>query len=114
MVRFLHLFKFGLVVFTEFVSVSAGSCRETPPCCFFIAVKTPFTLNASADLSALMDICSVAYSNLGLCYRAICVLAHIARYHNPTTSCLQISLRLVCSQLVKALVVGKLCCADML
>ena len=31
---------FGSVVFYRICFWSTGSCRETPPCCFFISVKT--------------------------------------------------------------------------
>ena len=63
-----------------------------PPITLFIPVKTPFTLNASAYLSSLWNICRVAMQPTGLWYRAICERAPKARYHKPATSCLQISI----------------------
>ena len=50
-VRFLHLFKFGLVVLGVSTPRAAGN-REIP-CCFFVeSPKTTFSLCASGDLSA--------------------------------------------------------------
>ena len=53
-VRFLHLFKFGLVVFSEFISEGIGGSRETPAYCFFILnpEKTTDDSCGVAELSA--------------------------------------------------------------
>ena len=56
-VRFLHLFKFGLVVFSEFISEGIGGSRETPAYCFFIINSEKTTDGFERSNNACTDEC---------------------------------------------------------
>ena len=105
----------GLVVFTEFVSGAQGAVGRRRPVAFYRnkPVKTPFTLNASAHLSALVRRWHIA---IAITTRRVAAVKKIYLLFSSDSSRLSLGLchrlyRLVCSQLVRALVVYKRCCA---
>ena len=64
-VRFLHLFKFGLVVFSEFISEGIGGSCETPAYCFFILNSEKTTDGFERSNNALVGGCNTSMQKCG-------------------------------------------------